>query len=115
MAATISDGISSIKVNERESRGRHTSKRRRQIKIEVRPALRSCVCDPEIRSALPKVEESFGLIRDLLASEGIRDYLRRAFIVYLISHDRPISEIVSRGETENSRTASRYDLSGLAG
>ncbi|MET4606702.1 hypothetical protein ABIB90_006204 [Bradyrhizobium sp. JR4.1] len=33
-------------------------------------------------------------IRDLLANEGITDDLRRAFIVYLISHDRPISEVV---------------------
>jgi hypothetical protein len=33
-------------------------------------------------------------IRDLLANEGISDDLRKAFIVYLISHDRPISEII---------------------
>lgn len=33
-------------------------------------------------------------IRDLLANEGISDELRRAFIVYLISHDRPISEVL---------------------
>ncbi len=33
-------------------------------------------------------------IRDLLAKEGIDDDLRRAFIVYLISHDRPISEVL---------------------
>ncbi|WP_354201970.1 hypothetical protein [Bradyrhizobium sp. JR4.1] len=33
-------------------------------------------------------------MRDLLANEGITDDLRRAFIVYLISHDRPISEVV---------------------
>lgn len=33
-------------------------------------------------------------IRDLLANEGISDDLRRDFIVYLISHDRPISEVV---------------------
>jgi hypothetical protein len=33
-------------------------------------------------------------IRDLLANEGISDDLRRAFVVYLISHDRPISEVL---------------------
>ncbi|MBJ7406913.1 MAG: nucleotidyl transferase AbiEii/AbiGii toxin family protein, partial [Bradyrhizobium sp.] len=33
-------------------------------------------------------------VRDLLANEGITDDLRKAFIVYLISHDRPISEVV---------------------
>jgi hypothetical protein len=31
----------------------------------------------------------------LLAHEGIGDDLRRAFIVYLISHDRPISEVLA--------------------
>ncbi len=33
-------------------------------------------------------------IRDPLAKEGIDDDLRRAFIVYLTSHDRPISEVL---------------------
>jgi len=33
-------------------------------------------------------------VRDLLANEGISDDLRKAFIVYLISHDRPISEVI---------------------
>jgi predicted nucleotidyltransferase component of viral defense system len=28
-------------------------------------------------------------VRDLLANEGIDDSLRKAFIVYLLSHDRP--------------------------
>ncbi|MFB6419025.1 nucleotidyl transferase AbiEii/AbiGii toxin family protein [Bradyrhizobium tunisiense] len=96
-----------------------------QIKIEVTPVLRGCVFDPEMRSVRPNVEETFGFaetqvvsfsdlyagklvaaldrqhprdlfdIRDLLANEGISDDLRRAFIVYLISHDRPISEVVA--------------------
>lgn len=95
-----------------------------QIKIEVTPVLRGCVFDPEMRSVRPNVEETFGFaetqvvsfsdlyagkivaaldrqhprdlfdIRDLLANEGISDDLRRAFIVYLISHDRPISEVM---------------------
>jgi hypothetical protein len=34
-------------------------------------------------------------IRDLLANEGIDDALRRAFIVYLLSHDRPMAEVLS--------------------
>ena len=33
-------------------------------------------------------------IRDPLAKEGIDDDLRCAFIVYLTSHDRPISEVL---------------------
>ena len=32
---------------------------------------------------------------DLLAAEGISDALRRAFIVYLLSHDRPMSEVLA--------------------
>ena len=33
-------------------------------------------------------------IRDLLANEGIGDDLRRAFIVYLLSHGRPMFEVL---------------------
>ena len=95
-----------------------------QIKIEVTPVLRGCVFEPRLRTVSPVVEEAFGFaeiqvvsfadlyagkimaaldrqhprdlfdIRDLLAKEGIDDDLRRAFIVYLISHDRPISEVL---------------------
>ncbi|WP_284178033.1 nucleotidyl transferase AbiEii/AbiGii toxin family protein [Rhabdaerophilum sp. SD176] len=95
-----------------------------QIKIEVTPVLRGCVFEPEMRAVSPGVEDAFGFaemqvvsfadlyagkimaaldrqhprdlfdIRDLLANEGISDDLRRAFIVYLISHDRPISEVL---------------------
>jgi len=96
-----------------------------QIKIEVTPVLRGCVFEPEVRAVSPRVEDEFGFaempvvsfadlyagkivatldrqhprdlfdVRDLLANEGIDDTLRRAFIVYLISHDRPISEILA--------------------
>lgn len=95
-----------------------------QIKIEVTPVLRGCVFDPEMQSVSLKVEDAFGFaetqvvsfpdlyagkivaaldrqhprdlfdVRDLLANEGISDDLRRGFIVYLISHDRPISEVL---------------------
>lgn len=95
-----------------------------QIKIEVTPVIRGCVFEPELRDVSPSVEETFGFaqmkvvsfadlyagklvaaldrqhprdlfdVRDLLADEGITDDLRKAFIVYLISHDRPISEVV---------------------
>lgn len=34
-------------------------------------------------------------VRDLLRHEGIDDKLRRAFIVYLISHDRPMAEVLA--------------------
>ena len=96
-----------------------------QIKIEVTPVLRGCVYEPEVRAVSKNVEQEFGFaeirvvsfpdlyagkivaaldrqhprdlfdIRDLLASEGIDDALRRAFIVYLLSHDRPMSEVLA--------------------
>lgn len=96
-----------------------------QIKVEVTPVLRGCVFTPEARSVSPAVEDAFGYaetqvvsfadlyagkimaaldrqhprdlfdIRDLLANEGISDDLRRAFLVYLVSHDRPLSEVLA--------------------
>lgn len=96
-----------------------------QIKIEVTPVLRGCVFDPALASVKPAVEEEFGFaearlvsladlyagklvaaldrqhprdlfdVRDLLANEGITDDLRKAFIVYLLSHDRPMSEVLA--------------------
>jgi predicted nucleotidyltransferase component of viral defense system len=95
-----------------------------QIKIEVTPVLRGCAFAPEIRSVSASVEDQFGYaemqvvsfadlyggkimaaldrqhprdlfdVRDLLANEGITDELRQAFIVYLISHGRPIGEVL---------------------
>jgi predicted nucleotidyltransferase component of viral defense system len=34
-------------------------------------------------------------VRELLAHEGIDDNLRQAFIVYLLSHDRPMAEVLA--------------------
>ena len=96
-----------------------------QIKIEVTPVLRGCVFEPEVRAVSTAVEDEFGFaemavvsfadlyagkivaaldrqhprdlfdVRDLLANEGITDALRKAFIVYLISHVRPMSEVLA--------------------
>jgi len=96
-----------------------------QIKIEVTPVLRGCVFEPETRRVSSKVEEMFGFaemrvvsfadlfagklvaaldrqhprdlfdVRVLLAKEGVDDALRRAFVVYLLSHDRPMSEVLA--------------------
>ncbi|WP_441255665.1 nucleotidyl transferase AbiEii/AbiGii toxin family protein [Tardiphaga sp. 285_C5_N1_2] len=96
-----------------------------QIKIEVTPVLRGCVYEPETRSVSDSVEDAYGFaeiqvvsfadlyggkivaaldrqhprdlfdVRDLLANEGISDDLRKAFIVYLLSHDRPMSEVLA--------------------
>ena len=96
-----------------------------QVKIEVTPVLRGCVFEPELRSVSRSVEAAFGFaemrvvsfadlyagkivaaldrqhprdlfdVRDLLANEGIGDELRTAFIVYLLSHNRPMAEILA--------------------
>jgi len=95
-----------------------------QIKIEVTPVLRGCVYDAELRGVSAAVEDAFGFaeiqvvsfadlyagkivaaldrqhprdlfdVRDLLANEGIDDPLRRAFVAYLLSHDRPMAEVL---------------------
>ena len=96
-----------------------------QTKIEVTPVLRGCVYDPVLVSVSPRVETQFGFaeiqvvsfpdlyagkivaaldrqhprdlfdVRDLLANEGISDELRKAFIVYLLSHNRPMAEVLA--------------------
>jgi predicted nucleotidyltransferase component of viral defense system len=96
-----------------------------QIKIEVTPVLRGCVYEPQIRQVSPPVEDEFGFaempvvsfpdlyggklvaaldrqhprdlfdVRDLLAHEGVDNKLRNAFIVYLLSHDRSMAEILA--------------------
>lgn len=96
-----------------------------QIKIEITPVLRGTVYDPVVTPVVPTVEDEFGFaemqvvsfadlyagkivaaldrqhprdlfdVRDLLAHEGIGDELRRAFLVYLISHNRPMVEVLA--------------------
>jgi len=96
-----------------------------QVEIEVTPVLRGCVFEPEQRTVSRVVEAAFGFaemrvvsfadlyagklvaaldrqhprdlfdVRDLLANEGIGDELRTAFIVYLLSHNRPMAEILA--------------------
>jgi predicted nucleotidyltransferase component of viral defense system len=95
-----------------------------QMKIEVTPVLRGCVYEPRMRTVSPRVEDEFGFaeiqvvsfadlyagklvaaldrqhprdlfdVRDLLANEGIGDDLRKAFIVYLLSHNRLFAEVL---------------------
>jgi predicted nucleotidyltransferase component of viral defense system len=95
------------------------------IKIEVTPVLRGCVYEPEMRSVSDAVEGAFGFaeiqvvsfsdlyagklvaaldrqhprdlfdVRDLLAHEGIDESLRKAFIVYILSHNRPMAEVLA--------------------
>lgn len=95
-----------------------------QIKIEVTPVMRGTVYEPEVMTVTDKVQDEFGFaeiqvvsfadlyagklvaaldrqhprdlfdVRDLLANEGIGDDVRRAFVVYMISHDRPMFEVL---------------------
>jgi predicted nucleotidyltransferase component of viral defense system len=95
-----------------------------QIKIEINPVMRGSVYDPVVMRVAEKVEAIFGYaevkvvsqadlyagklmaaldrqhprdlfdVRELLAREGIGEELRRAFIVYLMSHDRPMAEVL---------------------
>ena len=99
--------------------------RRTQVKLEVTPVLRGCVFEPEEKAVSSTVEEQFGFaamqvvslpdlfagklvaaldrqhprdlfdVHDLLSNEGIDDGLRAAFIVYLISHHRPIERLLA--------------------
>ncbi|MDB5467993.1 MAG: hypothetical protein JWQ46_2755 [Phenylobacterium sp.] len=96
-----------------------------RIKIEVTPVSRGCVYDPVTRSVSAQVEESFGFaetqvvsfpdlyagkivaaldrqhprdlfdVRQLLATEGLSDELRAAFIAYMLSHNRPMAEVLA--------------------
>jgi hypothetical protein len=96
-----------------------------RIKIEVTPVLRGCVYEPKTRSVSAAVEDQFGFaeiqvvsfadlyagklvaaldrqhprdlfdVRDLLANEGIGEDLRKAFVVYILSHNRPMAEVLA--------------------
>lgn len=98
---------------------------RTQVKIEVSPVLRGVVHDPATIPVVEAVEEAFGFaetsvvsfedlfagklvaaldrqhprdlfdVRGLLATEGLTDKLREAFVVYLLSHHRPMGEVLS--------------------
>ena len=96
-----------------------------QIKIEVTPVLRGCLYEPELRPVSNIVQRRYGFaemrvvsfadlfagklvaaldrqhprdlfdVRELLAKEGIDRRLRTAFVVYLISHNRPLAELLA--------------------
>jgi predicted nucleotidyltransferase component of viral defense system len=95
-----------------------------QIKIELSPVLRGSIYSPELRSVRPAVEDEFGFaeiqvmsfadlyagkvcaaldrqhprdlfdIKLLLENEGITEPLRKAVLAYLVSHNRPIEELL---------------------
>jgi hypothetical protein len=112
-----------------------------QIKIEVTPVLRGCAYEPELRTVSSAVEAAFGFaemrvvsfadlyagkivaaldrqhprdlfdVRDLLANEGIDEALRRAFLVYLLSHNRPMAEVLA----PNRKSISEEFMRGFQG
>lgn len=94
------------------------------IKIEVTPVLRGCVHSPVTMSLTSSVEDMFGAarmrllnfadlyggkicaaldrqhpkdlfdIKYLLDNEGINEDLKNSFLVYLMSHNRPMAELL---------------------
>lgn len=113
-----------------------------QVKTEVSPVLRGVVHEPSILSVTEAVEDAFGYaettvvsfedlyagklvaaldrqhprdlfdVRDLLANEGITDELRETFIVYLLSHNRPMGEVLS-GRVKNLASEFRDGFEGM--
>ena len=95
-----------------------------QIKVELSPVLRGTVYEPQLMEVCAVVEDEFGYVempvvaladlyagkicaaldrqhpRDLfdikwlLENEGLTDEIRKAFLVYLSSHNRPMSELL---------------------
>ena len=95
-----------------------------QIKIELSPVLRGSVFPEEVREASKAVEDQFGYaemqivsipdlyagklcaaldrqhprdlfdVKFLMENEGLTDDLRKTFLVYLISHNRTIAELL---------------------
>ena len=96
-----------------------------RVMIEVSPVLRGCVREPAMRGVSPAVEAHFGYIevpvvhlydlyagklcaaldrqhprdlfdvRLLLQYEGVDDGLLEVFVVYLLSGDRPLAEMLA--------------------
>lgn len=95
-----------------------------QIKVELSPVLRGTVYEPQLMEVCAAVEDEFGYVempvvaladlyagkmcaaldrqhpRDLfdikwlLENEGLTEEIRKAFLVYLSSHNRPMAELL---------------------
>ncbi len=115
-----------------------------RIKIEVTPVLRGCVYEPEMRSVAPAVEDQFGYaemrivsladlyggklvaaldrqhardlfdVRDLLINEGIGEEIRKAFLVYVLSHNRPMAEVLAPARLDIAQEFAR-GFAGMTG
>lgn len=95
-----------------------------QIKVELSPVLRGTVYEPQIMEVCAAVEDDFGYaevpvvaladlyagkicaaldrqhprdlfdVKWLLENEGLTDEIRKALIIYLSSHNRPMAELL---------------------
>jgi len=95
-----------------------------QIKVELSPVLRGTVYEPQLLEVCAAVEEEFGYaevpvvaladlyagkicaaldrqhprdlfdVKWLLENEGLTNEIRKAFVVYLSSHNRPMAELL---------------------
>lgn len=113
-----------------------------QVKVEISPVLRGVVKEPSILPVTETVEEMFGFaetsvvsfedlfagklvaaldrqhprdlfdVRGLLSNEGLSDELREAFIVYLLSHHRPMGEVLS-GRVKDLENEYRNGFEGM--
>lgn len=98
---------------------------RARVKIEVTPVLRGSVYAPELRELMPRAQAEFGYaqmqllsledlyagklcaaldrqhprdlfdVRLLLAAEGVTPRMKDAFLVYLLSHHRPMADLLA--------------------
>ncbi|CAI4030747.1 Ync [Nitrospira tepida] len=114
-----------------------------RVKIEVTPVLRGSVYSSELRELVPRAQAEFGYaqvqvlsfedlyagklcaaldrqhprdlfdVRLLLAAEGITPRLKNAFLVYLISHNRPMAELIAPTRKDN-RAIYEGEFAGMA-
>lgn len=119
-----------------------------QVKIEVTPVLRGCVYDAEPRVVSARVEDQFGFAENqvvsfadlyagkitaalsrqhprdlfdvhlLLEHEGLTDVLRVGLVVYLISHDHSLHQLlttpcrdITHDYEQNFRGMAEHDIS----
>jgi len=105
-----------------------------RVKIELSPVLRGSVFEPERRPVRPVVEDQFGYaeslvlaipdlyagkicaaldrqhprdlydVKLLMETDGISDDIRRCFLVYLISHNRQMAELLAPNRKDIRKT-----------
>ena len=114
-----------------------------RIKVELSPVLRGSVYEPERRAVSERVEDEFGYaemqvvsladlyagkicaaldrqhprdlydIHLLLQNEGLTEAIRKATLVYIISHPRPIAELLNP-HRKNIGDVYRGEFAGMA-